>query len=71
MTIAFYQQQIIPIMKKINMQDIEQRKRLAKTYIDFTSTLYRSWDNPKSIAPGNKLFMDNLKSAKEFEAYLA
>ena len=71
MTVAFYQEQIIPIMKRINMQNLEQRKRLAKTYIDFTSTLYRNWYNPKSIAPGNQLFMDNLNSAKEFEAYLS
>lgn len=70
MTVAFYQQEIIPIIKQINMRDIEQRKRLARTVIDFTSTLYRSWDNPKSIAPGNKIFMDNLSVAKEFDSYL-
>lgn len=70
MTVAFYQQEIIPIIKRINMRDIEQRNRLARTVIDFTSTLYRSWDNPKSIAPGNKIFMDNLSEAKEFNSYL-
>ncbi|MBK9924789.1 MAG: hypothetical protein IPP66_05795 [Anaerolineales bacterium] len=70
MTVAFYQQELIPIMRRINLNDIEQRKRLSKTVIDFTNTIYRSWDNPKSIEPGNKLFLDNLNSAKEFESYL-
>ncbi len=70
MTIAFYQQEIIPIIWRINLNDIEQKKRLSKTVIDFTNTIYRSWDNPKSIEPGNKLFLDNLNSAKEFESYL-
>ena len=71
MSSAFYQQEIIPIIRRINMNDIEQRKRLSKTVIDFTNTIYRRWDNPKSIAPGNKVFIDNLNSAKEFESYLA
>ncbi len=70
MTIAFYQQEIIPIVRRINLNDIEQKKRLSKTVIDFTNAIYRSWDNPKSIEPGNKLFLDNLNSAKEFESYL-
>lgn len=69
-TVAFYQQEIIPLIKRINMHDIGQRKRLARTVVDFTSTLYQSWDNPKSIAPGNKIFMDNLNAAKEFDLYL-
>ncbi|MCL4268356.1 MAG: hypothetical protein KJZ72_02370 [Anaerolineales bacterium] len=69
-TIIFYQQELIPIIRRINLNDIDQRKRLSKTLIDFTNTIYRSWDNPKSISPGNKLFTDNLNSAKEFESYL-
>lgn len=71
MTVAFYQQEIIPIIKRINLYDVEQRKRLAKTVIDFTSTLYRSWDNQKSFTPGNKLFMENLNVSKEFDSYLS
>lgn len=70
MTVAFYQRELIPIIKRINMRDLEQRARLARTVVDFTSTLYRNWDTPKSIAPGNKLFIDNLNSAKEFDSYL-
>ena len=70
MTVAFYQQEIIPIIKRINLRDIEERKRLAKTVIDFSSTLYRSWDNPKSITPGNTLFMENLNLSKIFESYI-
>lgn len=70
MTVAFYQQEIIPIIKRINMYDIEQRKRLAKTVSDFGSSLYQRWDNPKSIAPGNRLFMEHLNSSREFNSYL-
>lgn len=70
MTIAFHQQELIPIIKRTNLNDLDQRKRLSKTIIDFTNNIYRSWDNPKSIEPGNKLFLDSLKSAKEFESYL-
>jgi hypothetical protein len=39
MTITFYQQEIIPIIKRINIHDAEQRGRLLKTVEDFTSTL--------------------------------
>jgi hypothetical protein len=70
MTVAFYQQEIIPIIKRINLHDIEQKTRLAKTVIDFSSTLYRSWDNPKSITPGNTLFMENLNVSKKFDSYI-
>jgi len=71
MTISFYQQEIIPVIRRINLSDFEQRQRVTKTIIDFTNVLYRKWDNPKSISPESKLFMDNLNSAKEFESYLA
>lgn len=71
MTISFYQQEIIPVIRRINLNDFEQRQRVTKTIIDFTNAIYRRWDNPKSISPESKLFMDNLNSAKEFESYLA
>jgi hypothetical protein len=71
MTVSFYQQEIIPVIRRINMNDFEQRQRLSKTVIDFTNAIYRRWDNPKSVTPGSKVFTDNLNSAKEFESYLA
>jgi hypothetical protein len=70
MTVAFYQQEIVPIIKRINMYDIEQRKRLARTVIDFTTVFYKRWDNYKSIAPGNALFMETVNDAKKFDSYL-
>jgi hypothetical protein len=70
MNVAFYQQEIVPIIKRINLYDIEQRKRLARTVIDFSSVMYRRWEDSKSIAPGNALFMEKIKEAKEFDSYL-
>lgn len=70
MTVAFYQQEIVPIIKRINMYDIEQRKRLARTVIDFTTVFYKSWDNYKSITLGNALIMEKVNEAKKFDSYL-
>jgi hypothetical protein len=63
MTVAFFQESIIPFMKRvntwniniwdINTWDIENRIKLARAVIDFCSMVYERWDNPpKSIAPG-------------------
>lgn len=71
MTVAFYQQEIVPIIKRINMYDIEHRKRLARTVVDFTTAFYKSWDNTKSIAPGNAFFMEKVNESKKFDSYLS
>jgi hypothetical protein len=71
MTVVFYQQEIVPIIKRINMYNIEHRVRLARTVIDFTTAFYKSWDNSKSIAPGNTFFMEKVNEAKKFDSYLS
>jgi hypothetical protein len=53
MTVAFFQESIIPFMKRVNTWDIENRIKLTRAVIDFCSMVYERWDNPpKSIAPG-------------------
>jgi hypothetical protein len=71
MTIAFYQQEIVPIIKKINMQNLENRKRLAKTVIDFNNTLLRSWKNQVTLIPGSANFIEKLNESKNFNSYLS
>ena len=69
MAVVFFQENIIPIMKRVNTKEIENRKRLVRTVVDFCSSIYKSWDNPKSIAPGNALFIQRINEAKEFDSY--
>jgi len=42
-TVAFYQQELRSKIARINPYDIEQRKKIAKTVVDFSNDLYRKW----------------------------
>jgi len=65
MASAFYRQNIASIMRRMNMHDLEQRKKLAKTVMDFSTTLYRSWDSPKSLIPGSASFIEKVNQARQ------
>jgi len=69
MTVSSHQQNIIPHINRLNFYDMENRKRLIRTVIDICTAIYTRWDNEKSIYPGNTLFMQHLKAAKEFDSY--
>jgi hypothetical protein len=69
-TILIYQNEIIPIIKKINLNDFNQRVRLARTINDFSANTLKIWGEPLEISPGNKLFKDNMKLASEFQDWL-
>lgn len=70
MVVLFYQQMLIPIISQINIYDLEQRKKLAKTIIDFCSSVYQRWGNASSILPGSENFIDNMQSARNFSSYI-
>jgi hypothetical protein len=65
MVSAFYRQNIASIMRRMNMRDMEQRKKLAKTVMDFNTTLYRSWDSPKSLIPGSASFTEKINQIRQ------
>lgn len=71
MTILYYQQGIIPIIREINLLDLSQKARLAKTQVDFCSSVYDKWNNTNFTLDRNEIIQNKLVVAKEFKAYLA
>jgi hypothetical protein len=69
-TIMTYQNMIIPIIRKIDMNDYDQRARLARTINDFSTSFLKAWDEPKPLAPGSQIFTDRIRSTSEFQDWL-
>ncbi|MHB0988250.1 MAG: hypothetical protein ACYC3P_06245 [Bellilinea sp.] len=71
MIVTYYQNEIVPIVRRINMYDVVQRGRLAKTHVDICSDIFHLWDEPISIKPDTPTFITLLEEAKRFDSYLS
>ena len=67
--ILFFQQELIPIIKRIDMNNLGQRMKLASDQINFCSSILQRWDSPIPFMPGSQLFLEHIDSAKKFKDY--
>jgi hypothetical protein len=51
----YYKENLQPFIKKIGQPSIDQRKRIAKTQVDFCSMLFNRWRNPP-VLPDTDVF---------------
>lgn len=66
--ISFFQQELIPRIRQINMFDMNQRTMLAADQVNFCSSIYHRWD-ALPFTPESKLFYRHLKEAQKFSSY--
>ena len=67
--VSFYQQELIPIIKRMDLNNLQQRRMLASDQINFSSSIYHRWDSSIPFAPENELFCQHLYAALKFNSY--
>jgi hypothetical protein len=69
-SVSFFQQDLLPIIKKIDMNNIRNRQRLAKDHVNFSNSIYVRWETSPPFEIGSDLFNHHLNKAVNFDAYL-
>ncbi len=68
--IRFYQMEIIPMIRQLNLYDLRQRKKLDNTQIFLSTLIYKKWNEPNGFASERDKFPEYLSLARRFDAYL-
>lgn len=68
-TISFFQEEILPLTKKIDIENIDEWRKLATTSVNFNSQIFKRWESQKNVLPNDEAFILNLNKAKSFFSY--
>ena len=70
MSIMFYQQELLPIIRRLDMSDVRNRQKLSIDQVNFSSSFYQRWNSPTPVSIGSDLYKQRLDSAINFNDYL-
>jgi len=70
MSTIFFQQELLPIIKRVDMSDIRNRQKLSIDQVNFSSSFYQRWNSPTPVSIGSDLYKQRLDSAINFDDYL-
>lgn len=68
-SVSFFQQELVPIMRNIDMNNMQNRTKIAVTHTDFSSSVLSRWDAQLPFVPGSELFNQHLQVATNFDNY--
>ncbi len=69
-SVSFFQQELIPIIKNIDMDNIQNRLRLSQDHVNFSNSIYVRWEYSPPFDIESDLFYHHLHKAMSFDAYL-
>jgi len=69
-SIVFFQKELLPIIRRIDVTNIRDRKKLALDHRNFSSSIYNRWNSKIPFLPGSSQFDQHLHSVTKFDDYI-